>query len=46
MTEGGSKHKKLPRKTFLIVDEDDFPSVFSSEVLASSNRKLKTAKHS
>jgi hypothetical protein len=31
-------NQKLSRKTFLLVDEDDFPSVFGSSVLAKSNR--------
>jgi hypothetical protein len=40
-TESKTSNKsfKLPKKSFLIIDEDDYPS-FSSSVLADSNRKL------
>ena len=43
MPDKSNKSGKLPRKNFLIVEEDDYPSVFHSEVLASSNRKLAKA---
>ena len=36
----GNNRKSLPKKAFLIVEEDDFPSTFSCPILASSNRKL------
>ena len=35
-----NSRKSLPKKAFLIVEEDDFPSTFSCPILASSNRKL------
>lgn len=35
-----SAKSRLPIKSFLLVEEDDFPSVFGHSVLSGSNRKL------
>ena len=35
------KSKKImPKKAFLVVEEEDYPETFSGPILASSNRKL------
>jgi hypothetical protein len=36
----GNSKKSLPKKAFLIVEEEDFPSTFSCPILTSSNKKL------
>jgi len=38
------KRPKLPQKSFLIVEEEDFPMMFKSSVLSSSNRRLAKTK--
>lgn len=38
--ERAKSKKKMPSKSFLIVEEQDFPHVFRSSVLCASNRRL------
>lgn len=39
-SESEKSKKKMPSKSFLIVEEKDFPEVFKSAVLSISNRRL------